>query len=113
MTTETWGAGSGNLVSTINRAPAKHACRVTDDHRARGDVSNHHTPHTHQRAVPYDGALNEVTPSADIAARPDMHPAGETGGARNYGVVPYDSVVVHNHVGQNGDVIADPDAGRY
>src|SRR5215213_11077631 len=113
MMTETWGAGSDNLVSTINSAPAQHACGVTDDHRARGDVPNHHTPHSHQRAVPYNGALNEVTSSADIAAPPDAHTARETGGARKYGVVAYYSLVVHNHVGQNGDVTANPDIRRY
>ena len=112
-TTETWGAGSDNLVSTVNSVPAEHAGRVTDDHCARRDVSNNHTPHTHQRAIPYDGALNEVTPGADITARSDAHTAGETGGARNYGVVAYNSVVVHNRVGENGDVTADPDARRY
>jgi hypothetical protein len=112
-TTETWGAGSGCLVSAFNNPPAKHACRVTNDNGARGHVSNHHTPHSHQRAIPYDGALNDVTSSADITARPDAYTAGQAGGARNYGIIPYDSVMVYNHVGENGDMTANPDAGRY
>jgi hypothetical protein len=54
-----------------------------------------------------------MTPGPDITTCSDAHTTGETGGARDYGVVPDNGVVVHNHVGENGDVIADSDARRY